>query len=547
MKKNININLFGTIYAIDEDAYELMESYLKNIKDYFSKREGGEEVADDIEHRFAELLWDKKQQGVEAIDIMTIKEIIKKIGNPEDLDESDHKEQADEQPNDTKTTEDASPRKFYRDSRDKLVGGVMSGLAHYTGGSDPFPWRIALVILFIVIPKSGWIAVLYLIAWMLFPEAKTAEERLRMMGKPVNADNIGAEVMAESKPKAEPQSGARGCLGSLLGIMAVLFKAMLYVTVGFFGFIIVIVLFSVCVAMFALPMGLMGSLFGGMSSPDHVMETAQLLAFMQGNKAMLLLLGCLLLVVVILPVYALIHMLTNSNNKFSMTTKVTLIVLWFLALSGAALSSYKVATRMNERGIHLDTLIEALNDDNTDYQDNRTMKEYTDLEAFNELDLNCVAAVEYNQGETCKVEIKGSPNLLDKIGVVSQNGVLQIWNQEEIKGNIGLKILITSPDLTSVSMDGVGSFEAEDGIITPGVLTLTQKGVGAMDVKVRCRTLIYNGKGIGAAQLKVDTDSLIVKSEGIGAVELKGKTGYLQKDKEGIGAIDAEDLEVVRL
>ena len=26
MKKNININLFGTLYAIDEDAYELLNS-----------------------------------------------------------------------------------------------------------------------------------------------------------------------------------------------------------------------------------------------------------------------------------------------------------------------------------------------------------------------------------------------------------------------------------------------------------------------------------------------------------------------------------------
>lgn len=51
MKKNININLFGTLYAIDEDACELLEDYLNNMKSYFAKREGGDEIADDIEHR----------------------------------------------------------------------------------------------------------------------------------------------------------------------------------------------------------------------------------------------------------------------------------------------------------------------------------------------------------------------------------------------------------------------------------------------------------------------------------------------------------------
>lgn len=556
MKKNININLFGTIYAIDEDAYELMESYIQNIKDYFSKTEGGEEVADDIEHRFAELLWDKKQQGVEAIDIMTIKEIIKKIGNPEDLDDTAKEEQASAQQdnaqsadngqasdNNGQTAETASgPRKFYRDGRDKLVGGVMSGLAHYTGGSDPFPWRIALVILFIIIPKSGWIAVLYLIAWMLFPEAKTAEERLRMMGKPVTTDNIGAEVLNEQKPQPQQQSGARGCLGSLLNIVAVLFKAMLYVTIAFFGFILIIVLFSVCVAMFALPMGLMGDMIDGFSSPDHALQTVQLMAFMQNSKGLLILLGSFLIVVVVLPIYALIHMITNRNNKFSMTTKLCLILLWFFALCGSAICSYKVGTGMSEKNISLSSFSGIFDDSDT--HSHRNSKVYDDLESFNQLDLNCAAAVEYKQGDSCKVVINGTPKALGKIGVVSQNGVLQIWNQEEISGNANLSVIITSPDLTSVTMEGVGAFEAEDGIVTPGVLTLTQKGVGAMDVKVKCRTLIYDGKGVGAADLKVDTDSLIINAKGIGAIDLSGRTGYLQKNSDGIGGIDTDDLTV---
>lgn len=558
MKKNININLFGTIYAIDEDAYELMASYLQNIKDYFSKRDGGEEVADDIEHRFAELLWEKKQQGVEAIDIMSIKEIIKKIGNPEELDESGSegraaagqtaadesapKGSASATTDNGQAEQGSTVRKFYRDGKDKLVGGVMSGLAHYTGGSDPFPWRIALVILFIIIPKSGWIAVLYLIAWMLFPEAKTAEERLRMMGKPVTTDNIGAEVMDETKP--QPQSGARGCLGSMLNVVAVIFKAVLYVSIAFFGFILIIVLFSVCVAMFALPMGLMGDVIDGITSPDNALQTVQLMAFMQNSKGLLILLGSFLIVVVVLPIYALIHVLTNRSNKFSMTTKLCLILLWFFALCGSAICSYKVGTGMAAKDINLSSFSGIFDD--SDSLSNRTSKVYDDLEVFNELELNCVAAIEYTQGDTCKVVVKGKPGALDKIGVVSQNGVLQVWNQENMTGNDNkLKIYVTSPDLTRVSMDGVGAFEAEDGIVTPGVLTLEQKGVGAMEVKAKCRTLIYKGKGVGAAELKVDVDSLFVNAEGIGAVELSGKTTFLQKNRDGIGAIDTEDLEVL--
>ena len=42
MKKNISINLFGTLYNIDEDAYNLLENYLDSMKRYFSRQEGGE-------------------------------------------------------------------------------------------------------------------------------------------------------------------------------------------------------------------------------------------------------------------------------------------------------------------------------------------------------------------------------------------------------------------------------------------------------------------------------------------------------------------------
>ena len=61
MKKNISINLFGTLYNIDEDAYNLLENYLQSMQRYFGRQEGGAEIADDIEHRVAELLWKKKE------------------------------------------------------------------------------------------------------------------------------------------------------------------------------------------------------------------------------------------------------------------------------------------------------------------------------------------------------------------------------------------------------------------------------------------------------------------------------------------------------
>ena len=47
MKKNITVNIFGTLYPIDEDAYELLQKYNDNMRRYYSQREGGDEIADD--------------------------------------------------------------------------------------------------------------------------------------------------------------------------------------------------------------------------------------------------------------------------------------------------------------------------------------------------------------------------------------------------------------------------------------------------------------------------------------------------------------------
>lgn len=146
MKKNITVNLFGTLYAIDDDACKLLEQYLDNMRSYFSKREGGDEITDDIEHRVAELFSELKTNGVEAISIEHVRDIIQRIGNPEQMDESTATNESDAQQSahatpppapDAATTSHKSSRKLYRDPQDQLLGGVMSGLCQYFGGTDP--------------------------------------------------------------------------------------------------------------------------------------------------------------------------------------------------------------------------------------------------------------------------------------------------------------------------------------------------------------------------------------------------------------------------
>ena len=339
MKKNININLFDTLYNIDEDAYQLLESYLDNLKQYFSRRDGGEEIADDIEHRIAELLWEKKEQGVECIDIQTIKTILKQIGNPEEISGSDESasssadERRDENPKDTSSEPTTSPsvKKLYRDTRNKKLGGVLSGVAHYFGSFDPLAWRLAFVVVFfLLLSFSGDLSLLYLVAyivaWMLIPEARTADERLAMMGKPVNAETIKEETIADQENaqsgSSSQQNAATGCANGCLDVLVTLFKLLAFALLAILGIILFFVLIGVFVASDFFPSS---DFLAALTSGWNILRVA-----------------CIC-VIIFIPVYALARRLFARTQQ-SRNVKIMLLVAWIAALAGFWLSTPKVNT-----------------------------------------------------------------------------------------------------------------------------------------------------------------------------------------------------------
>lgn len=187
MKKTFTANLNGTVFHIEEDAYDQLQRYLANIRAKFSGSAEAEEIMADIEARIAELFNDRLQ-GRQAVSMADVDHVKQVMGQPEDYvdgEAADGASSADE-----RSQQQYGPRKhkrLFRDPDDKKVAGVLSGLAHYFG-LDPLWLRIiALILLF-----AGWgsPAVIYLALWILVPEANTAAEKLEMQGEPVTVDNI---------------------------------------------------------------------------------------------------------------------------------------------------------------------------------------------------------------------------------------------------------------------------------------------------------------------------------------------------------------------
>lgn len=85
MKKTLTVNLGGTVYHIDEDAYILLDNYLNNLRYHFRKDEGAEEIVRDIESRIAELFDEALRGGLQVITIKEVEEVIARMGKPEEL------------------------------------------------------------------------------------------------------------------------------------------------------------------------------------------------------------------------------------------------------------------------------------------------------------------------------------------------------------------------------------------------------------------------------------------------------------------------------
>ncbi|GGZ83412.1 PspC domain-containing protein [Algibacter mikhailovii] len=188
MNKTVNINLAGIFFHIDEDAYLKLQRYLEAIKRSFTDSQGRSEIIADIEARIAELFSERVQNEKQVIRIKEVDEVISIMGQPEDYLVDD--EIFEDEPQPTYKAKSAPSKKLFRDTENSYISGVSSGLGHYFG-IDAIWIRLAWILL---IFGAGTGILLYILLWILVPEAKTTTEKLMMKGEPVNISNIEKKI-----------------------------------------------------------------------------------------------------------------------------------------------------------------------------------------------------------------------------------------------------------------------------------------------------------------------------------------------------------------
>ena len=252
MKKTVTINLGGVVFNIDDDACDRLSQYLADIEKRFPEEERAE-IIRDIEERMAELL-NFKLQNRNVVEIHDVEEVIEVIGKPEQFDDESG-DNSGAQSSFAASTSQATttgkqprrPRKLYRNSNDRMVSGVASGLAAYFD-IDPAITRILFIVLTLI--SFGWGILVYLVMLIIMPEAKTKAQFLEMQGiEPTleNIDNFHQEPNTRSDGSNTLGKILKICLivvgiiiGSslavaVLGIFIAMFVALLTHAPGTFG------------------------------------------------------------------------------------------------------------------------------------------------------------------------------------------------------------------------------------------------------------------------------------------------------------------------
>jgi phage shock protein PspC (stress-responsive transcriptional regulator) len=186
MKKTINININGISFILDEDAFQLLDSYLKSIKVHFRNRSGSDEIISDIEARIAELFQQILSDTKQVLNIDDVRSVQDRLGQTSDFNTGSEEE----------TVYEARPpgarKRLYRDVSDRMIGGVCSGLGAYFH-IDTTWVRLAFVIALV----SGVSPLAYIILWIVMPAALTESERNEMYGGTVNISNIEKSIREE--------------------------------------------------------------------------------------------------------------------------------------------------------------------------------------------------------------------------------------------------------------------------------------------------------------------------------------------------------------
>jgi len=507
MKKTVTINLNNIVFHIDDDAYEMLQAYLKDVEKHLSPEERREVMAD-IEARIAEIFNESLKRNKTVINIEDVEEIIAVLGKPSQYaDEDESSEDTSNQQQSTNGKKRA--RRFYRDPENKVIGGVAAGIAAY------FNWdvtwvRIAMVVLVLI----GWGTAIpiYIVVWLIAPEATTAAQRLEMQGEEVTVDNIKSEInnvknYVESDKFKQTANGFGEKFLEVIRVLAKVFVGFIGAVLGFVGIVVAVSLIFVLGSLLFVPEILSGF------SPELAAEWST----MTGDSTALLVVA--LLLVIGAPIFMIIYWATNlisrKQYEHSKTTSLVTLLVWLAGLFMLySVGAKSIMRWSNMNGQHFSI--------NWDENEDPSVDEVRTYEPFTSLYVSDNIEVELTRDSLKQMVVSAPEKVLSQVKTEVSNGRLRIYTDKFLL-NYPVKVTVSVDSLYEIEGSGASRITGVGGFTTPSF---------KLDLS-------------GASQAKLElfvTGKTEVELSGASVAELVGKSNDIQADANGASKLKAEEF-----
>lgn len=505
MKKTISINLAGSSFYIDEDAFAKLDAYLTAVKAHFAKYPDSDEIVSDMEARLAEHFAVTENEAQRVISAADVAEMIRVMGTVADFAAEEGETNSTET-----TTAESTQKRLYRNPDDAVIGGVCSGIAAYFG-IDPTIVRLLFGLSVLV---GGFGIALYLILLVITPEAKTPAEKLRMRGEPVTLAQIEATVREQLKPETVARSKSaftnwvRRPIRTIVNFISALLINIFRIARRLAGFAITVGTgFMMVFLIFLVVMGL-----ANLNSP-YIGVPLTLFITNWTHYALigLVFLGAFIPLIFIqqLGVYFM------TLRKMNFTIALGLLFVWVMSVIG---------------GIAFFTRsLPAFEATYNELPQVRTAERVESVGPFDTLDLKGIATVELIEGPTTSVRISGPEQLLSTLSATTTDGVLQFTYAAESRpclmfcGNHSRLIAtVTAPHISTIKTHDVVRINA---------------------AKLSAAELTFELSDVSRAITTVSSTKLTVTLSDAARLELNGKTAWLEAKLSDVARLEASELQ----
>ena len=501
MKKTLTINLSGIVFNIDEDAYEILNEYLRKLEVQFSD-EDGQEIMRDIEARLAELFGNTLKSGNKnVVTINDVNSVIEQLGTAEEIGGENKNFTFDDKETDKESRK--RYRKFYRDADNKILGGVASGLAAYLGLETTIT---RLILLLLAITVLGWLIPIYLLVWLIAPEATTTAQKLEMQGIEPSIENIKSYLNSEQLRESASRIGSR--LGE---IVKWLFRIAAIIVGLFFAFIGVVVIGALTIALIGIITGMSNIIFGGIL--PIASTNATMITFIVST-----------LIALLIPIVSIILATIRLIRRDNTPRKSAWGWMWFIVWIIASIVS------INTLLLSVPNVVNTLNNLEkngflTIFDENTTTEERLRNTQFNEIEIDNALVVQLIEDTCCFVEVRGTTTALRNIKTYVEDNTLNVELQNNI--TLGDKQGVSIHYCTEIKKIEIGSASVvsnESNRIKSNDLEIDASSTSVINLGVVCNNLDIEASSAAVVNIWGETNLLTAELSPAAVVNFKDLT-----------------------